>query len=462
VKTRIKYFCMAGALAVVYFLIWPRQAVNELERQALREGRTLIVFWDRHQGHEHEARRALINEFNHSQDKIYVRALPIGFNASMEKLLTAIAGNAPPDICSLDSTIMSQLVTQGCFQPLEQRMAGVPGLAKEDFLPHAWESVCLDGHVWGIPATTDTYCLLWNKTLFRKAGLDPEQPPRTMEELARFAEKLTIHDSSGLRQAGFVPWQPWDHSPMWGLFFGGRWYDPATGLVCCDGDPNIVRMFEWQMGYARDPRSSENPSYAMDPEKILAFQSGFGSYMSANNPFYSGKLAMICEGEWQVTFIPRYAPDLDWGVAPLPTPEGQEPAGFGGPCVSDCIPRGCRHPEEAWAFIRWFHTPRAGGGPSPASDYCHVIHNIPCRYEGARQERFQADPRFKVFVDTVTTRKVVMLPNTPLTQFLTDEIERQRERVVLRKATPQDVLKEIQAKVNTAFANARKLMEAAP
>ena len=115
-------------------------------------------------------------------------------------------------------------------------------------------------------------------------------------ELEEYAERLTIRDATGLQQIGFLPWQPWDHSIMWGYLFGGQWYGEQTGLMACAGDPNIIRMFRWQQSFARDPSSNSNPSYAMDPEKIMSFQQGFGAYMSANNPFYSGKIAMIAEG----------------------------------------------------------------------------------------------------------------------------------------------------------------------
>jgi multiple sugar transport system substrate-binding protein len=424
----------------------------------LAEGRTIIVYWDRHSGHEHEMRRHLIDEFNCSQDKVYVRALSIGFNASMEKLLTAIAGKSPPDICALDGGILSELVAQGCFEPLDD-LASIPALGMQDLFPHCATQVNLYGHVWGIPTTTDTYCLLWNKNAFRKAGLDPEKPPTTLSELEALASKLTVSDGTGFQQIGFVPWQPWDMSGQWGLFFGGRWWDEERDEAACANDPNIIRMYEWQRSFARVP-GRENKAYALDPEKLMAFQSGFGSYMSASNPFYTGKIAMIAEGEWQVTFIPKYAPELDWGVAPLPYPDGMEPMSYGGPCVIDCIPKGCGHPDAARAYLKWFYSARANGGASPASDYAFMIHNIPPRVHDAEQARFVDDPKFRVFVDVLKTRKIVSAPVTPLSPFLFDEIERQRERVVLGKTTAARATVEIQEKVNAELVNMRKLMRA--
>jgi len=303
-KIYFTWFFAILACVALYAVLWPRQTTTEAERNAVAEGRTVIVYWDRHSGHEHDARRELIDEFNRSQDRVYVRALPVGYNALMEKMLTSIAGGAPPDICALDGTFLAQLVAQGCFTPLEDFVARSPHIREEAFFPYIWRMVCFDGHVWGIPTTTDTYCLLWNKQAFRKAGLDPERPPETIEELEAYAARLTIRGDAGLEQIGFLPWQPWDLTHMWGLLFGGQWYDEETGLMTCADDAALIRMLEWQRSFALDANSADNPPYAMDPAKITSFQQGFGAYMSANNPFYSGKIAMITEGEWQVTFIP--------------------------------------------------------------------------------------------------------------------------------------------------------------
>ena len=194
-----------------------------------RAGRTLITYWDRHTGHEAAARKELIDEFNRSQDKIYVRTVIIG--SRIEKLLTAIAGGAPPDVCSMGTSVLLQLAAQGCFTPIEDEMAKSPYLQQSAFFPHAWKLVNLNGHVWGIPTTTDTYCLLWNKAAFRKAGLDPETPPKTLKEIEEFAAKLTVKKGDQVEQYGFVPWQPWIQTYMWGGMFGGQWFDEKAELI---------------------------------------------------------------------------------------------------------------------------------------------------------------------------------------------------------------------------------------
>lgn len=449
---------VATACLLTLVLLWPRVDRTPQELAALADGRTVITFWDRHTGHEHEARNALFDEFNASQDKIFVRSVAIGYNSTMEKILTATAGGAPPDICSIDSSLVAQLAPQGVFLPVDDVMAETPSLAESEIYPHVWNLIHFDGHTWGVPLVTDAYCLIWNKAAFRRAGLDPERPPETLAELEEYAAKLTVRLPSGvIEQMGFLPWLPWDLSHMWGALFGGDWYNPVTDRVELTQQPALADAFRWQQSFTIDPAAKVQKAYAMSPERVTAFSKGIGDYFSANNPFYSGKVAMITEGEWQVTFIPKYAPGLEWGVAPIPQPEGIPRRGYSPTVIMDTIPATARHPEEAKAFLAWFSSPRADGRPSPNSDFSFAIHNIPARRAEAAEARFQENPKFKVFIDRLEDPEVVSMPVMPVAQYMMDQLERQRERVVYRELSPEQAVEEIQTSTNRELERARAL-----
>ncbi len=457
IKRWLLWAAALAAGALLLFVLWPSAASSDEERQAIRDGREVIVYWDRHSGHEHAERRKLINEFNHSQNEVYIRAVPIGFEALMEKALTSIAGSAPPDIMSLDGSVICQLAGDGLFLPLDDFVAGEPEIRPDKFFPSIWPMIKFDGHVWVIPTTTDIICLIWNKQEFIKAGLDPERPPQTLEELEDYAAKLTVRKPNGaIEQMGFLPWLPWDNSFMWGEFFGGKWYNEKTGLSECGSDPAIIRSFAWQLSFTQGPDPSKDKPYAMDPNMVTSFSKGLGEYMSANNPFYTGRVAMMTEGEWQVAYIPKYAPSLDWGVAPIPQPAGVTPMAYDPTIVGDIIPATARHPEAAKKFLHWFYNNRPGG-TSPVSDYNAAIRNIPPRIDDAMQERFMKNPKFSVFVRQLLDRPVVALPSIPSNRLLTDEMERQRERVVMHETTPEEAARMVQDTVNREIMRLRSL-----
>lgn len=458
-KTYMTWAATAVACAMVLGVLWPEPAGSDAERAALREGRTIITYWDRAQGHEYEMHRDLIEEFNASQGEIYVRSISIGWR--IEKLLTAISGGAPPDVCSLEGLNLALLGTHGCFQPLEDWMAGQQGLAQDDFLPHAWDMVAFNGHVYGIPTTTDCYALLWNKAAFRRAGLDPEHPPKTLRELEEYAQKLTVVSSGGrVEQIGYLPWLPWDFTYMWGSFFGGEWFDKERTRVIAADDPRIIASYAWQGSWVKGVQPGPVAPYALDRAVAQAFYQGFqagGAYFSATNPFYTGKVAMITEGEWQCTFVPKYAPDLDWGAAPIPQPEGAPPRAYSPSIVLDAIPVGSRNVDEALTFLKWYYSDRPDGRPSPSSDYAHRIHNIPARIADANQDRFTSDPKFKVFVNELMTKEAVYFPPVPVGRFLADKVQSARENVIFGLKTPEQAVRDFQKMTNDEWARIEEL-----
>jgi len=455
-----------GLTATIFVLflvwIWPREAVTPEEQAAVADGRVIIAYWDRSQGFEHEERNVLIEEYNRTQgveDGVFVRTLSIGWR--IEKLLTAISSGAPPDLCSMEAQSMATLGYQGCFEDLTDWMTEHPYLHPDRFLPTTLNVVTINDRIYGIPTMTDSYCLVWNKALFRRAGLDPERPPETIEELQEYAVKLTALDEDRVSTIGFLPWIPWDMSYMWGSMFGADWYDPETDEFIPDPGP-VVEAFRWQASWQRDPNDPNPPAHSLHRSQIDTFfagSAGGGGYQSAQNPFYSGRVAMTLEGEWQVTFIPRFAPDLDWGVAPMPQPEGVLPRSFTPGAVLDAIPVGSPNPEAAKKFLDWFYSPRPDGSPSPASDYNKAIHNIPCRIDEAMEDRFLNDPKFGVFVAALLEREPHSYPITPASRFFSDRVSQTRERILYGGLDPEEAVEELRRVTNAELRRLRHQLE---
>lgn len=446
---------------IILAVLWPRQAITPEEQAAVAEGRIIINYWDRNQGHEFEMRTTLIDEFNRSQSEIFVRPLSIGWR--IEKLLTAITGGAPPDICSIQNDVFASLASQDCFMDLDDWMRSKDYLHPDGYFPHILAHCTFEDRLYAIPTMTDSYCLLWNKSLFRKAGLDPERPPRTMKELEEYAAKLTTVGPAGIETIGFLPWVPWDHSFGLGGVFGGTWYDPETDKVVCGDSPGIIESYRWQASWQKEPGDPNPPAHALDQAQISSFFAGSiggGAYFSATNPFYSGRIAMTIEGEWQCTFIPKYAPNLDWGVAAIPTPEGvTEPKAYAPGCVLDVIPANAPNPEAAKKYLEWFYSPRPDGRPSPASDFCHLIHNIPTRPEDARQARFVENEKFKVFVDQLIEREAVPIPPMPASAFYISRVEAAREWVLYDGMSPEDAVARMQREVQAELERIRTYLK---
>jgi len=326
------------------------------------KGRITISYWEKWTGFEGEAMQAVVDDFNRSQDRIWVDRLTV--SQIDQKLLLATAGGNPPDVAGVWANTIDVYAGKGALTPLDGRLKGA-GITRDDYLPAFWELCSFRGFMWALPTTPATLALHWNRRLFRKAGLDPDLPPRTLEELDRMAEQLTIvevHSPAGpvkvrytdlseaqraakdfdLVQLGYTPTWPGWWTPLWGYWFGGDLWD-GQRTITADAPANVA-AFKWYAAYSE--------KYGVD--NLRRFSSSFGNFGSPQSPFLAEQVAMVLQGVWMYNFIDKYAPHLEWAAAPFPP---AEQAGIPEITLAECdvlvIPRGSRHPDEAFEFIRY-------------------------------------------------------------------------------------------------------------
>ncbi len=307
--------------------------------------RVHLAYWEKWGSFERDACQAMVDEFNRSQSEIFVHYI----NTSQvdRKAMLAILGGDPPDVIGLWANNVQPFCAAGALLPLDDRMRE-SGLEPGRYTPQYLDLGVYEGRIYALPTTPASVALFYNKDHFaakagalRAAGLDPDRPPRTIEELDRYAAVLNEFNPDGTpRVMGFLPTEPGWWNALWGYYFGGELYDPAADQVTPDSPANLEAIL-WVKTYAE--------IYGRD--KLLQFRSGFGTFDSPNNAFIEGKVSMEMQGVWFPNFIRRHRPHLNFGVAPFPTAAGVPgPRSFLDADVI-AIPRGCRHPEAAWQFV---------------------------------------------------------------------------------------------------------------
>jgi len=312
-----------------------------------KSGPVEIVYWEKWTKFEGEAAKAVVRAFNEDyKGRIHVTIVT---QTQIErKLLVATAGGSPPDVAGSYASAVCPYADHNALMPLDALIAEA-GMSRDDYIPVFWDMCRYRGKMWALPTTPATVALHWNKGLFREsagelraAGLDPDRPPRTIDELDRYADVLTKRNADGdLVQMGFIPqepgWWPW----AWGYWFGGRLWDGKSTITA--DDPGNVRAYEWVAKYSKK----------YGAKRIRRFASGFGQFSSPQNAFLSSKVAMQLQGVWMHNFIEMYAPGMEWGAAPFPSAvEGVENVSIADQDVI-VIPRGSKHPKEAWEFVKF-------------------------------------------------------------------------------------------------------------
>lgn len=311
-------------------------------------GRVTLDYWEKWTGHEGETMRGIVDEFNASQDRVFVRYFAMA--GIDQKALIAIAGGSPPDILGVWNFSVPAFAESGAILPLDE-LAEEFGIRRERYALAVWPMLTHHDRLYAIVSTCGSLALYYNRGLFREAGLDPDRPPRTIEELDAAAISLTAEESPGgrLTRAGFLHTEPDWWTWHWGYFFGGSLYDPASERSLA-ASPENVRAYEWVQTYPK----------RWGADRLVTLQSGFGWYGTAQHPFLTGRVAMTMQGPWLANLVTKFRPDLDYGVAPFPV-EAQlyDPGAPIGLLDSDVlvVPRGAEHPRESFEFIAYTQRP---------------------------------------------------------------------------------------------------------
>jgi ABC-type sugar transport system permease subunit/ABC-type glycerol-3-phosphate transport system substrate-binding protein len=282
--------------------------------------------------------------------------------ADPTRFLISVAGGTPPDVIWFDRYAIAEWAARGAFAPLNEFIdrdvaAQRPETpSPERFFASCWGEAKYQDGVYGIPTSVDDRALIYNRDLLKQAGLvdaDGEaKPPRTWEELAEYAVKLSAFDAEGnLTRVGFAPQFGNSWLYMYGWMNGGAFMS-KDGKTCTINDPRIVEALQ----YMTDVYDSVG-GYA----KVAAFQAGFQG--GELDPFIQGKVAMKIDGSWQMPFLAAYGRNVDFGVAPPPMPKRELDAGK--PAISwnggwaYAIPATAKQKDAAWEFIRFMTSDRA-------------------------------------------------------------------------------------------------------
>ncbi len=347
----------------------------------LARGRLILDYWEKWTGHEGAAMQKIVDAFNASQDRLYVRYLMT--NSIHQKAMVSILGGAPPDILGLYAFNVPSYAEANAVLPLED-LAKPHALTLEHWsagmrpiMTFRMPGSAATPKWYGIINTAGTLGLFWNRGLFREhaaglraRGLDPDRAPRTIHELDAASEVLAATSDGSpvgkgpLARAGFLHMEPGWWSWVWPAMFGqvaaGGIYDESTDKATC-ASPACIAAYEWMQSYPR----------RLGIEHVEKFRAGFGPYGTPQSAFLTGEVAMVVQGPWMANLIKAFAPDLDYGVAPLPVDQSLLDEASPLTCIDTdvlMIPRGAKHPEASMEFIAF--TQRRENVEALASAHC--------------------------------------------------------------------------------------------
>ena len=297
---------------------------------------TNLTFWTLQQSDSdvQGAQERAVVSFEQANDcKVEVTAFP--YVELRDKLLVALAGGQGPDILMMDQIWVGQYAAADFVIPIDDRLANAD-IRREDFFDGAWGASSYLGKTYGVPFDVGVWALLYyNKDMFRQAGLDPDKPPVTWNEFLDYGKKMTGNDKYG--------------TAIW--VGTGDAVQCMTNAFTFSGGGQIVNADN-----TKALLNSQAGVNALNFWKACSEISPPGSVGRSEEDaftlFTAGQVAMFFYGEWGQETIATRAPDMDYGMALLPIPEGGTSVGtFGGFLLG--INKRCTQPDLAWKFIEY-------------------------------------------------------------------------------------------------------------
>ena len=270
-----------------------------------------IVFWHSLGFHVKELIEEMTDEYNREHPELQVNPIFQGLYDEMQvKMLASAVTRQLPDVAQVQVEFMQPYIVNNLIEPLV-----VPQEDRDDIIGGAWELVTRNGNVYGVPFCVSTEVLFYNEDAFVKAGLNPNKPPESWDDVVKYGKKLTA-DTDG---DGVI-----DRYAM--MFWTEGFYGLAPFLWAFDGklltdDGKKVVLTSKEMASAVGLLRDLAFKYKIMPNKWTDWEAG--------QAFLTGKLAM---GIFTSAAISYGEQNLPWKlrIAPIPTVNGKRYSIIGG------------------------------------------------------------------------------------------------------------------------------------
>ncbi|MFA7287978.1 MAG: ABC transporter substrate-binding protein [Melioribacteraceae bacterium] len=391
-----------------------------------------IVFWHSFVPATQPALNKMIEKFEKENPDIHIKAqyVPTG-DALVQKLITSLQSGTQPDIAWIHSDFIDKLIEGDAIYDLEHFIKSSDGLTQEeinDFFPELLKSAMWDGKLYALPMEATVLALHYNKDAFKAAGLNPNEPPKTWDELYEAAKKLTVDkDNDGkIDQYGFyipvfpasgqlsiwmvLQWEPF----VWQA--GGKIINDEQTKLLIDQAPAIEALSFWKKMYDMMHFSNFTLSHDLG--------------------FSSGTLAMVMDGPWNLPMYKKLN-KFKWGIASLPAGPKEKATFIAGEHLA--IFKKTKEPEKAWKFVKWFTQPQNQALFSELSGY------LPVRKSTLELESYKKflseDEYMNAYIDQIKIAKAqssIDHYKIEINQIIAEAVE----QTILGNKDPADVLKE--------------------
>lgn len=371
---------------------------SEESKEAAPEGSKEVVFWHSYGGALGDTVQEIVDEYNETQGKekgIFVNAVYQGYEGT-DKLIMAYQTKDTANACDINigltSTIPSLLDLDWTVKASDMMKKHPEGIQEDDFYPSLLRSVSYQDEAIALPLSNSTLIMYYNEDALKEAGYS--EPPKTLDELVEYTEKLTKKDESGnITQYGFEcqvkRYQLVNYiaSQSPDAFFGdeeGGRAGAMTKLTC--GEDGTLKNFleKWD-------KLVQEEGYQPVEGKVA-------------EEFSAGTAAIVLMSSSKCQSVEGLVGDsFKWNTAPIPKVNESDTSGAacGGSCMV-LMDRGDEAvTDAAWDFMSYISSQEVQYRISTASGY--VPTTMAAEELPEMQSFYSEHPQYKTALDVIKT-----------------------------------------------------------
>ncbi len=381
-----------------------------------------------------ETIQGMVDEWAAANPEHSVQAVYAGnYDETTTKALTAAQSGNPPQVAVLLATDIFTLVEEGVVTPISDLTDDQEWL--DSFYPAFMADATYQDKIFAIPFQRSTPLFYYNIEAFEDAGLDPENPPETWDEMIEMGKQLVKTDANG-------------NVSQWGtriptLDLGAAWL--FAGLVKSKGDE--VSTETGTEARIDTPAALASLNFLLQLADEGVMQEGGITWGDTPKAFIEGETASMWTSSGNLAFV-RDNAEFEWGAAFLPGGDGPgAPLGGGNFYVFDQI-----SPEEKEAAVSFIKHMTSADNAAKWSIATGYVATRADAWETPEMQAFVEEmPQVVAARDQVeyATREFATFQRQRVTQFLVDAIE----SVVTGQAEPEAALADAQAKADQVLAD---------
>jgi multiple sugar transport system substrate-binding protein len=280
----------------------------------------------------------MAQEFAKLHPDVHLQIRKVGFAALNDETMRAVMSGSVPDVVPIDNPNTAMFASKNALLDLGPYLAKSKVIDAKQIFPGPLNNASWNGKVYAIPRGTNTLALYYNQDMFKAAGLDPNKPPQTWDDLYADASKLTNAQKS-----------------VYGLAFSA-----------INNEEGVFQFLPFIQATGADWNRLNDPGAAraaafwqkLLDARLVSQDTLTHTQSEAAATFINGNAAMVIDGPWELNAVDKGA-KFKWGVALLPTEKagGVRASALGE--QNHAILRGAKNPDTAFQFLEYMYAQRA-------------------------------------------------------------------------------------------------------